>query len=437
MATGSGTGTPAKAGAAFTLSDLRDRIRVQLMNAGGFAEPLVLTASTETLATLRDRVELKLQDSGNATWSTDDIDEALEEALEQYSRRNPNTAIADVTLAADGREVDISSISDLLRVEKVWWPYDSTTPGHPPAWVQFIVWPGDILYIDEPTAPTSGQHVRVWYTKSHTLNGLNAAGATTVPAEDITYLVSGGAHFAAQMRAVELAEQATVDRDVVKRLTEWAKEQGKNFRYGIRLRPPAWQRYGYAHDQDDIDEAIRWALGRYNEVNPESVITTVTLSADGREVDISSITDYADVIQVWTPYTSSSPENPPNWREFELWPGDLLHIPHGSEPQSSDVVRIWYDRLCTINGLDSASTTTLPEQDQELIIAGASGFAAQERVQDQPGRSVPRKLREWAHARLREFERGLRQLARRHATRDSGTAEMAALDRWDDKDDGW
>jgi hypothetical protein len=90
------------------------------MNASGFTEPIVLTASGETLSTLRDRVELKLQDSGNSKWDSGDIDEAIEEALEQYSRRNPQQKITTLTLAADGREIDVSTITDLWRVEKVW-----------------------------------------------------------------------------------------------------------------------------------------------------------------------------------------------------------------------------------------------------------------------------------------------------------------------------
>jgi len=60
----------------------------------------------------------------------------------------------------------------------------------------------------------------------------------------------------------------------------------------------------------------------------------------------------------------------------------------------------------------------------------------QERVQEDPSRYVPRKLREWAEARLTEFERGLRAVARRTAARESGIAEMPAIDRWD-QGEGW
>ena len=437
MAAGTGSGTPATGAGAVTLSDLRDRLRSMLQSASGTPEPLAVLTSTETLATLRDRIETRLQDSGNVRWAEADIDEAIEQALEQWSRHDPQEAITTITLSADGREIDISGVTGLLRVEKVWTPYDSSAPTYPPNWTQFDVWPGSILYINEPTEPANGDKVRLWYTKMHTIEDLNSATATTLPAEDIGYFINGCAGFAAEQRAMELSEELNIDRDVVKRIFDWSKEQHKNFRYGMRRRQPAWQRYGFGYDQNDLDEAIRWALDRYNEINPETTITTLTLSADGREVDISSITDYVDIMQVWWDYDSSSPEFPPNWRDFQLWPGDVLFIDAQSEPQSGDTVRLWYSRLRSLNGLDSASTTTLPDQDEGLILAGAAGFAAQERVQEEVQRFVPRKLREWADARLREFERGLKALGRRQSAKHSGIATAATLDRWDKANDSW
>jgi hypothetical protein len=203
----------------------------------------------------------------------------------------------------------------------------------------------------------------------------------------------------------------------------------------MSLKPPAWQRRASAYDQGDIDEAIRWALHRYSEVNPDKTIASVTLSAAGREVDISSITDYIEVLRVWWDYdsrpTQTWDEHPPRWRDFELWPGDVVYVNDAGEPQSGDTVRIWYTRQHAIHGLDSASTTTLPTDAETLIVAGAAGYCAQERVQEDPARYVPRKLREWADARIKEFEKGLRAVARREAARHSGIARMAAIDRWD------
>ncbi len=160
---------------AITLATLRTRIRTQLMNATGWPEPYNTLASSETLTTLRDRIETTLQDATNQRWAAGDIDEAIENALEQWSRREPHIDEATVTLGADGREIDISGVTGLMRVEKVWFPYDSTDPAYPANWVQFEVWPGPILYIDEPTEPDSGQKARIWYSKMQAIQGLNAA----------------------------------------------------------------------------------------------------------------------------------------------------------------------------------------------------------------------------------------------------------------------
>jgi len=433
----SGTGTTAAAAGSSTLTSLRTRISTALANASGFTEPLVVTASTATLTTLRDRVEAYLQDTTNVRWSTTDLDEAIQQAVEQYSRQNPNTAIGTITVTGAGREISLSSLTGLLRVEKVWWDYDSVTPGYPPTWRQFQVWPNNILYIDDPSEPAVNDVIRVWYTKKQTLNLLDSATATTIPDEDIQYIIMGAAHFAALSRALELAEEMTTDHDVVKRLSEWADNTGKNFRYGIALKPPAWQRYAYVYDQKDIDEAIRWALHRYSEVSPDQTIADLTLAASGREVSISSITDYMQIQQVWWNYDSTSPTYPPDWRNFEQWPGNILFIKDGDEPQSGDHVRVWYTRMHTLNGLDSGTATTFPDDAETLIVTGATGYAAQERQQEQPGFSVPVKLREWAEARLKEFERGLKALSRRLATRHSGIAPGPTLDRWDGDTGGW
>ena len=140
---------------AATLNGMRDRVRDQIEAATGRTEPLAVTASSIQLSTgspnLRDRVESLLQDSGNTRWSTDDTDEAIRRALEVYSQYSPQHAIGTIALSAAGREIDISSLTGLVRVEKVWWDYDSTTPGYPPNWRQFEVWPRSILYIDDRT----------------------------------------------------------------------------------------------------------------------------------------------------------------------------------------------------------------------------------------------------------------------------------------------
>ena len=54
---------------------------------------------------------------------------------------------------------------------------------------------------------------------------------------------------------------------------------------------------------------------------------------------------------------------------------------------------------------------------------------------EKPGYRVPRKFREWASARLRDFDRGLRAYARRQAASAAGLGPLPPLDRWDTPSD--
>jgi len=187
-----------------------------------------------TLATLRDRVEATLQDATNATWSTDDIDEGIRQALQQYTLTNPHRAIGTIALSADGREIDISSLTGLINVERVWWDYDSTDPRHPPRWRNFEIWPGSLLYVNDTDEPQNGDTVRVWYTLPHTLNGLDSETTTTLPPADDSLVVTGAAANAALFRSAEISEVFTVDGWSPKRLREWGLLKMEDFEDGLR-----------------------------------------------------------------------------------------------------------------------------------------------------------------------------------------------------------
>jgi len=199
MATGQGTGTPA-------------------------ADPGAIT-----LTSLRDRVETTLQDATNLTWTTDDLDEALRQALHRYSKVQPDTTITPLVLTVAGREIDISTITSYMAIKRVWWDYDDSDPAHPPNWRNFELWPGNVLYINDSCEPSVGDTVRIWYTHLQTLYGLDSATATSLPTDDTTTLVIGAAGIAATSRARELAEQLSVDGWVHKRLNTWGKEHLAQF----------------------------------------------------------------------------------------------------------------------------------------------------------------------------------------------------------------
>jgi hypothetical protein len=192
------------------------------------------SGAAATLATLRDRVEATLQDSGNLIWSTATLDEAIRRTLDRLNWIMPRQAIGLITLAAAGREISLASLTGLLEVKRVWWNYDSADPAHPPAFCRFEVWPGSILYIHDDSEPAAGDVIRVWYTLPHTIQNLDSASTTTMDATLQALMVTGGAGYAAQIRAIELTEQVTADPGVTNKLNDWARNQIAEFRTQLR-----------------------------------------------------------------------------------------------------------------------------------------------------------------------------------------------------------
>jgi len=416
-----------------TLAQLTTRLRTLLESATGWTEPLVVTPSAIQLAagtpSLRGRLQTLLQDVATK-WTTDDLDEAIRTTLEIYSDAQPRHAVGTVTFPAATRELSLSTLTGLRRVEQVWSPYVAATPTYPPNWRQFEVWPGSILYIDAGDTPATNDVARIFYTAAHTINGLDSAAATTVPADDIPAIIHGAAAYAARSRAMELSESLTFDDKTVTRLQEAAEEWSRQFRRELRQDIPAWQRRARAFAPEDLEEAMRWALGQINAVAPAPAVTTITLAAAGREISIAAL-DYINVQRVWWTYDSSNPTYPPNWCDFEVWPGDILYIFSQTEPACGDVVRVFYTTPRTIEDFDSATATTLSARQEDLLIIGAAGIAAEERGMEEKSYYSNTRLRFWAASRLSQFKDGLAALAANQAALHSGIAPSNPLDRSD------
>jgi hypothetical protein len=174
-----------------------------------------------TLAELRDLVEQDLDDAGNALWTTTEIDRAIEKALAEYSRARPLQAEGTVNLAADGREIDVSSLTGLTRVVRVWYPYTSTDPEDPPEWRQWELWQST-LYILDGDEPASGDVVRVYYHTLHTIEDLNSATETTIPAEDEEEVVLGAGGYAAMEKARGAVGEAGASTETPEHWLKWA-----------------------------------------------------------------------------------------------------------------------------------------------------------------------------------------------------------------------
>jgi hypothetical protein len=191
-----------------------------------------------TLSELRDLVEQDLDDAGNAVWSTGDIDRAIKRALAEYSRVNPQQAVGTITLQADGREISTSTLTGMTNIVRVWHPYTSTDPEDPPGWRRWEIW-GSTLTILGGHEPASGEVVRVYYHKQHTINGLDGESTTTVPAEDEEVLVLGAAAYAAFQKARGAVGEAGVSTETPEHWLNWGQRRWDDFSTalsGVRLR---------------------------------------------------------------------------------------------------------------------------------------------------------------------------------------------------------
>lgn len=186
-----------------------------------------------TLTTLRDRVEALLVDSTNVVWATGTLDEAIRQALHEYSRARPQRAISTLTLATAVREQALSSLTGLIGVDRVWFPYTASDPEDPPNWILFDVWENAgafTLYLKSDDDPAVGDVARVFYRKLQTLNGLDSASATTFAADDESLIVLGSAGYALASEDVDQAGQVRIDPSEESTLSEASNKFLREFR---------------------------------------------------------------------------------------------------------------------------------------------------------------------------------------------------------------
>jgi len=189
---------------------------------------------------------------------------------------------------------------------------------------------------------------------------------------------------------------------------------------------------------DDLDIAIRRALIEYSrQARAFQAITTVEFGSATRELDISAVTGLIDIERVWLPYTAADPEEPPNWRLFEYWEdSQLLYFPDGDRPADGDIARLFYTKMQTLNGLDSAASTTFSVEHEDLLIVGAAGHAAVQRGMDAAeevtlDRNTSAVVQAWGQGRLSEFRYGMFFIKRSRGLEGQSHIELPALDRWD------
>lgn len=181
----------------------------------------------------------------------------------------------------------------------------------------------------------------------------------------------------------------------------------------------------------EIDRAITRALNEYSKANPQHAVTTIAVTSETREFDLSSISGLLRAAKVWWPYTASDAEYPPSWVRFRGW-AKRLYLETDNAPQNGDTLRLYYLKKQTIDGLEGATVTSVAGDDEELVILGAAAYAALQKGRKAVGsvgvsESTPEHWRAWGNERLAEFKAGLDFVRHRGAGEDDprvGTWEI-------------
>ena len=149
------------------------------------------------LVEMRARVREDLQDTdaANHRWTDDEIDGAIDRVVGEYSVAAPIEQQDDLPTTEGDTELDISTLTGIVRVESVEFPV-----GQSPKYLQHTeYWAGRLYMRDQG----DGTSARVRWLKKHAL----AAGSTTIPAEHDEIIVLGATGYLAMS-----ASAATVDR---------------------------------------------------------------------------------------------------------------------------------------------------------------------------------------------------------------------------------
>jgi len=168
----------------------------------------------------------------------------------------------------------------------------------------------------------------------------------------------------------------------------------------------------YRWTNDELDRHINHAVRDFSEAIPYEQKAVKATTSGSREIDISTITDRIMVEAVEYPVDRF----PKRYQRFSLWADTLTLL--GDEVPDGSNAHIYYGKLHTLG-----ESSTIPTLYEDLIAAGAGGYAAVEwavyainRV-NVGGTPTPDEFLAWGKEKLNYFREELKRLGRRNRVR--------------------
>lgn len=138
------------------------------------------------------------------------------------------------------------------------------------------------------------------------------------------------------------------------------------------------------YSNDILDEALRKVLNVYTRAFPNIKTTSVTVATTGRSQTLASCANLMSIIQLVHPYNSALSDPFVCEREdFMLtWQDGIPFVWFKSPdiPQVGEKIFVNYAAKQTIKDLDTAASTTVRDDHEDLLVGGAAGQAAMMRA---------------------------------------------------------
>ena len=169
----------------------------------------------------------------------------------------------------------------------------------------------------------------------------------------------------------------------------------------------------YRWTNDELDRHMAHAVKDFSEALPLEQKATKATTSGSRDIDISSLSDRVMLEAAEYP----ADKFPRRYQRFSLW-GDTVTLLGDEVPDGSNCY-IYYGKLHTLD----ATSSTIPQQFEDLIATGACGYAAVEWAAyainqvNVGGIMTPGEFLTWGNDRLGYFRTELKRLGRRNRIR--------------------
>lgn len=162
------------------------------------------------------RRDLHDEDAANYRWTDDELDRHIAHTVKDFSKALPLELKATKATTSGSREIDTSSLSDMVMAAAVEYPVDE----FPKRYQRFALW-GDTLTLLGDEVP-DGSNAYIYYGKLHTLD----ATTSTIPAEHEDLIAVGACGYAAVEWAVYAINRVNVGGAMIpKELLTWGNEK--------------------------------------------------------------------------------------------------------------------------------------------------------------------------------------------------------------------